>query len=145
VVSSERSSKTRRWRGGFQEKPHKSERTQKDKGLCSELDGSKKYQNTEGIGEEREMLGDRVQPDEGDEENDLTRARERNQVLARGLPISKALILDQAVDDQLPQLILRGAWSRLDLLCSPHGNELLDLNHLEQLFLVHQDLLQLAR
>jgi hypothetical protein len=99
VVSSERSSKTRRWRGGFQEKPHKSEQTQKDKGLCSESDGSKKYQNTEGISEEREMLGDRVQPDEEDEENDLTRAR--NQVLARGFPISKALILDQAVTDQL--------------------------------------------
>jgi hypothetical protein len=31
---------------------------------------------------------------EGDEENDLTRARGRNPVLTRGLPISKALILD---------------------------------------------------
>jgi hypothetical protein len=40
--------------------------------------------------------------DEGDEENDLTRARGRNPVLARGIPISKALILDQAIADQLP-------------------------------------------
>jgi hypothetical protein len=79
--------------------------------------------------------------DEGDEENDLTRARGRNPVLARGLPISKALILDQAIADQLPQLIIHGAWSRLDLLRSPHGDELLVLNHLEHLFLIHQDLL----
>jgi hypothetical protein len=60
VVSSERNSKTRRWRGGFQEKTHKSERTQKDEGLHLELDGSKRYQNIEGIGKEKEMLGDRV-------------------------------------------------------------------------------------
>jgi hypothetical protein len=60
VVLDERSSKIRRWRGGFQEKPHKSEQTQKGEGLHSESDGSKKYQNTEGIDEEKEMLGDRV-------------------------------------------------------------------------------------
>jgi hypothetical protein len=46
---------------------------------------------------------------EEDEENDVTRARGRNPVLARGLLIGKALILDQAVAYQFPQVILHGA------------------------------------
>jgi hypothetical protein len=65
--------------------------------------------------------------DERYKENDLTRS----------LPLSKTLILDQAVVDQLPQLILRGAQSRLDLLRGPHGNEFLVLDHLEHLLLIH--------
>jgi hypothetical protein len=75
--------------------------------------------------------------DERYEENDITRTEGRNPVLTRSLPLSKTLILDQAIADQLPQLILRGARSRPDLLCGPHGDDFLVLDHLEHLLLVH--------
>jgi hypothetical protein len=75
--------------------------------------------------------------DEGYEENDLTRTEERNPMLARSLPLGKTLILDQAVADQLSQLILCGARSGLDLLHGPHGDEFLVLDHLEHLLLIH--------
>jgi hypothetical protein len=74
---------------------------------------------------------------EGYEENDQTRTKGRNLVLARSLPLSKTLILDQAIADQLPQLILRGAQSGPDLLRVPHGDEFLVLDHLEHLLLIH--------
>jgi hypothetical protein len=75
--------------------------------------------------------------DEGYKENDLTRTEGRNPVLTRNLPLSKTLILDQAVADQLPQLILRGARSGLDLLRGPYRDEFLVLDHMEHLLLIH--------
>jgi hypothetical protein len=75
--------------------------------------------------------------DEGYKKNDLTRTEGRNPVLARSLPLNKTLILDQAIADQLPQLILHGARSGPDLLRGPHGDKFLVLDHLEHLFLVH--------
>jgi hypothetical protein len=77
--------------------------------------------------------------DEGDEENNPTRTR-GNPVLTRGLPLSEALVLDQPVIGQLPQLIFSGDHIGPDLLCSPHGDELLVLDYLK-----HWDLLRLAR
>jgi hypothetical protein len=89
----------------------------------------------------------KVEPstDERNEENNLTRTKGRNPVLARCLPLGEALILDQPVTGQLPQLIFRGGRRGPDLLRSPHGDELLVLNHLEHLLIVHQDLLRIAR
>jgi hypothetical protein len=66
-----------------------------------------------------------------------SRTKGRNPVLARSLPLGKTLILDQAIADQLPQLILRGARSGPDLLRGPHGDEFLVLDHLEHLLLIH--------
>jgi hypothetical protein len=61
VVSNRRGSGIRRKKGGFQERFHKNERTQKDEELRLGSDGLKKYQNTKAIGGEKETLGGRVQ------------------------------------------------------------------------------------
>jgi hypothetical protein len=50
-------------------------------------------------------------------------------VLAWSFPIGKFLILDQAITDELAQLVLHRGRSRLDLLHGPHGHELLVLDY----------------
>jgi hypothetical protein len=50
--------------------------------------------------------------DERNEKNNLTKTRGSNLVLARCLPLDEALVLDQPVTGQLPQLIFRGGRRR---------------------------------
>jgi hypothetical protein len=65
-------------------------------------------------------------------------------MLTWSLSICKALLLDQAVTNQLPQLIFHRGWGWLDLLLGPHGNKILTLDDRERRLLVHQDFLRLA-
>ena len=67
--------------------------------------------------------------DKGDEKNNLTRTWSRDPMLAWSSPISNILALDQTITNKLAQLILSRSQSRLDLLSSPHGHELLIFNH----------------
>jgi hypothetical protein len=82
-------------------------------------------------------------PNKRDKQDNLTRTRSRNLMLAGDFPISKVL-LDQTILDQITKLILRGSRNRPELLRSPHGNELLILDKRERRLLIHQDLLRLA-
>ena len=66
---------------------------------------------------------------EGDEKNDLTRTWSRDPMLAWNSPFSKGLALDQAIADKLAKLLFGCCRSRPRLLGSPHGHELLILNH----------------
>ena len=67
--------------------------------------------------------------DEGDEKNDLTRTWSRDPMLAWSSPFSNVLALDQTIADKLPKLVFSCCWSRPILLGSPHGHELLVLDH----------------
>ena len=62
--------------------------------------------------------------DERDEKNDLTRTWSRNPVLARNSPFSNVFALDQAVADELAELVFGCCWSWPNLLSSPHGHKL---------------------
>jgi hypothetical protein len=63
-------------------------------------------------------------------------------MLAGDFPISKVLLLDQTVLDQITKLILlRGSRNRSKFLRSPHSDEFLILDKRERRLLVHQDLL----
>ena len=66
-------------------------------------------------------------------------------MLAWSFPISKLLALDQTITNKLTQLILSRSRSRLDLLSSPHGHELLIFNHKERGLLIDKGCLGLAR
>ena len=63
--------------------------------------------------------------DKGNKKDILTRTRSRNPMLARNSPFSDDFALDQAVADELAQLIFACCWSRPNLLSSPHGHEFL--------------------
>ena len=67
--------------------------------------------------------------DERDEKNDLTRTRSKNPMLAWSSPFSNVLALDQTIADKLVKLVFSHCWSRPNLLGSPHGHELLVLDH----------------
>jgi hypothetical protein len=49
-------------------------------------------------------------------------------MLAGNFPISKILLLDQTVLNQIMKLILRGSRNRPELLHSPHGDKFLIFN-----------------
>jgi hypothetical protein len=66
-------------------------------------------------------------PNKRDKQNNLTRTRSRNLMLAGDFPISKVL-LDQTVLDQIAKLILCGSQNGLEFLRSPHGDEFLILD-----------------
>ena len=63
--------------------------------------------------------------DKGNEKDNLTRTRSRNPMLARNSPFSDDFALDQAVANELAQLVFACCWSRPNLLSSPHGHKLL--------------------
>jgi hypothetical protein len=65
----------------------------------------------------------------GNKKNNLTGTWSWDPVLARGLPIGKLFVLDQAVADKLTQLVLCRGRSRPDLLRSPYSHGLLVLDH----------------
>ena len=67
--------------------------------------------------------------DKGNEENDLTRTWSRDPMLAWSSPFSNVLALDQTIADKLAKLVFSRCWSRPNLLGSPHGHELLVLDH----------------
>ena len=67
--------------------------------------------------------------DKGDEKNDLTRTWSRDLMLTWSSPFSNVLALDQAIADKLAKLVFSHCWSRPKLLGSPHGHELLVLDH----------------
>ena len=66
--------------------------------------------------------------DKGNKEDNPTRTRSRNPMLARNSPFSDVFALNQAVTDELAQLVFACCWSRPNLLSSPHGHELLVLD-----------------
>ena len=66
--------------------------------------------------------------DKGNEKDNLTRTQSRNPMLAQDSPFSDVFALDQAVADELEQLVFGCCWSRPNLLSSPHGHELLVLD-----------------
>ena len=63
--------------------------------------------------------------DKGNEEDNLTRTQSWNPMLARNSPFSDDFALDQAIANELAQLVFACCWSQPDLLSSPHGHELL--------------------
>jgi hypothetical protein len=63
-----------------------------------------------------------------DKQNNLTRTRSRNPILVGDFPISKVLLLDQIVLDQIVKLILRDSRKGPEFLRSPHGDEFLILD-----------------
>ena len=67
--------------------------------------------------------------DKGDEKNDLTRTWSRDPMLTWSSPFSNVLALDQAIADKLVKLVFSRCWSHPNLLGSPHGHELLVLDH----------------
>jgi hypothetical protein len=79
----------------------------------------------------KKSRGGKAEPgtNEGDKKNNLTRTLSWDLMLAWGFPISKIFVLDQAIADELTQLVLHHGQSRPDLLRSPHGHELLVLDH----------------
>jgi hypothetical protein len=78
------------------------------------------------------------------EKNNFPRVEIGNSVLTRCPPLSRTLLLDQALIGQLLQLLLFGAQSKLAVHRGPHGDELLVFDHLKSLLLVHFDGLSLA-
>ena len=67
--------------------------------------------------------------DKGDKEDDLTRTWSRDWMLAWSSPFSNVLALDQAITDKLAELVFGCCRSQPNLLGSPHGHELLVLDH----------------
>ena len=67
--------------------------------------------------------------DKGNEKDNLTRTWSRNPVLARNSPFSNALALDQTIAGKLAKLVFSCCRSRPSFLGSPHGHELLVLDH----------------
>ena len=67
--------------------------------------------------------------DKGDEKNNLTRTWSRDPMLAWSSPISNILALDQTIANKLTKLVFSRCRSRPYLLGSPHGHELLVLDH----------------
>ena len=86
----------------------------------------------------------KIGTDERDEKNDLTRTRSRNPMLARNSPFSDDFALDQAIANELVQLVFACCWSRPNLLSSPHGHELLVFDQRKGRLLVHEGRLRLA-
>ena len=66
--------------------------------------------------------------DKGNEKDNLTRTWSRNPVLARNSPFSNVFALDQAIANELAELVFGCCWSRPNLLSCPHGHELLVLD-----------------
>ena len=50
--------------------------------------------------------------DKGNKEDNLTRTRSRNSMLAQNSPFSDDFALDQAIADELAQLVFACCWSR---------------------------------
>ena len=67
--------------------------------------------------------------DKGDEKNNLTRTWSRDPMLAWSSPFSNVLTLDQTIANKLAKLVFSHRRSRPRLLGSPHGHELLVLDH----------------
>ena len=67
--------------------------------------------------------------DKGDEKDNLTRTWSRDPVLAWDSPFSNALALDQTIAGKLAELVFSCCQSRPSFLGSPHGHELLVLDH----------------
>ena len=67
--------------------------------------------------------------DKGDKEDDLTRTWSRDPMLAWSPPFSNILALDQTIANKLAKLVFSRCRSRPNLLGSPHGHELLVLDH----------------
>ena len=67
--------------------------------------------------------------DKGDEKNNLTRTWSRDPILAWSSPFSNVLALDQTIANKLTKLVFGRCRSRLRILGSPHGHELLVLDH----------------
>ena len=67
--------------------------------------------------------------DKGDEKNNLTRTWSRDPMLTWSPPFSNVLALDQAIANKLAKLVFSRCQSRPNLLGSPHGHELLVLDH----------------
>jgi ribosomal protein L22 len=70
-------------------------------------------------------------PNKRDKQNNLTRTRSRNPMLAGNFPISKVLLLDQTILDQIAKLILHGSRNGPKFLRSPHDDEFLILDKQE--------------
>ena len=83
--------------------------------------------------------------DKEDKKNDLTRTWSKDPMLTWSSPFSNVLALDQAIADKLMKLVFSRCWSRPKLLGSPHGHELLVLDHGKRGFLVDKGRLGLAR
>ena len=66
--------------------------------------------------------------DKRNKKDNLTRTRGRNPMLARNSPFSDDFALDQAITNELAQLVFACCWSRPNLLSCPHGHELLVFN-----------------
>ena len=61
---------------------------------------------------------------ERDKKNDLTRTWSRDPMLAWNSPFNKGLALDQAIANELAELLFGCCRSRPNLLGNPHGHEL---------------------
>ena len=83
--------------------------------------------------------------DKGDEKDNLTRTWSRDSMLAWNSPFSNALALDQTITDKLVKLVFSHCQSQPSLLGSPHGHELLVLDHKKRRLLIHEGCLGLAR
>ena len=66
--------------------------------------------------------------DKGNEEDNLTRTRSWNPMFARNPPFSDDFALDQAIANELAQLVFVCCWGRPNLLSSPHSHKLLILD-----------------
>jgi hypothetical protein len=93
---------------------------------------------------ERRSRETQASTNERQEKDNFPRIEIGNSVLTRRPPLGKTLLLDQTLIGQLLQLLLFGAWSRPAVRRGPHGDELLVLDHLKSLLLVHFDGLSLA-
>ena len=82
--------------------------------------------------------------DKGNKKDNLTRTWSRNPVLARNSPFSNVFALDQAIADELAELVFGCCWNRPNLLSSPHGHELLVFDQRKRRLLVHEGRLRLA-
>jgi hypothetical protein len=70
-----------------------------DEEQCSGSSGSERYQNNEENNEEEQKQAGRDRLERKNRKNNLTRTRSRNPVLFWDLPVSEALLLDEAIAD----------------------------------------------
>ena len=83
--------------------------------------------------------------DKGDKKDNLTRTWSRDPMLAWNSPFSNGLALDQTIAGELAKLVFSCCRSRPSFLGSPHGHELLVLDHGKRRLLIHEGCLGLAR
>ena len=111
--------------------------------------GSKMVQNnpkiTEKLMKEGKSRKAKSSTDKGDEKNNFTRTWSRDPMLAWSPPFSNVLALDQTITNKLVKLVFSRCRSRPNLLGSPHGHELLVLNHRKRGLLIHKGHLGFAR